>query len=301
MSADITTTAQDRAQQIRDGLTTVWNLLTDAYAADDWKTLGYSSWEAYCTGEFQGRIPRLAKSERGGVVQELADHGMPIKAIAAATGIARNTVRKDLRTDEEQPEGGQNDPSPMTREEAEELTADLKASMARMMEGIEKVRAERPTLHAIRRQHPSFTEKVNESLALIEHADGSLITDEEFHDVIMAALHGPSVHGPDRDPAQYHPRSRKPLNRTEVIQFAEYMRDALEDAGDHWEAFKTHAEKVGLNALALTAQDLEQIYVMCTHMDGTEVSDDEFNAALDACKAEGDISRESVIRKIQGW
>lgn len=185
MSADMTTTAQDRAQQIRDGLTTVWNLLLDAYAAEDWKALGYPSWEAYCAGEFQGRIPRLAKSERGGVVQELAEHGMPIKAIAAATGIARNTVRKDLRTDEEQPEGGQNDPSEQPKkspdEWAEILTTDLRRAFGPAMDSVNALRKRLPEMRAIRQQYPDMGEEMREAFALVEHEDGTLITDAEHY------------------------------------------------------------------------------------------------------------------------
>lgn len=177
----VATTAEQRAQQIRDGLTTVWNLLLDAYAAEDWKALGYASWETYCAGEFQGRIPRLAKSERGGVVQDLADHGMPIKAITAATGVARNTVRKDLRTDEQEPEGGQNDPAPMTREEAEALTAHMREAFDSVMAAINEIRGMRRELRFARDNHPDpdVVAGAVGSLRLIEHEDGTEITDGE--------------------------------------------------------------------------------------------------------------------------
>lgn len=130
----VATTARDRARLIREGLAAVWDLLTAAYDAEDWKTLGYSSWEAYCTTEFRGQIPRLGKGERGGVVQGLAAHGMPIKAIAAATGIARNTIRRDLRPE---PEGGQIDPSTERRERAQ---ASMQAARAALDEALDASR-----------------------------------------------------------------------------------------------------------------------------------------------------------------
>lgn len=193
----VATIARDRARLIREGLAAVWDLLTAAYAAEDWKTLGYSSWEAYCIGEFQGRIPRLAKSERGGVVQELADHGMPIKAIAAATGIARNTVRKDLRTDEEQPEGGQNDPSEepqsMSREEwAATITAEIHRSRLAMNRGLDEIRRALPSLRRVRDAQPERADEMNRLIGLVEHPDGAHVTDDEHFEAVlhMAANYG---------------------------------------------------------------------------------------------------------------
>ena len=198
----VATTARDRARLIREGLAAVWDLLTAAYAAEDWKTLGYSSWEAYCIGEFQGRIPRLAKSERGGVVQELADHGMPIKAIAAATGIARNTVRKDLRTDEEQPEGGQFDPPAQpakgrqqTRDEwAEAIKDSLRRAFGPLMESVDKIRENREHLAWARDNHPEqeVRDGAAYALRLVLHDDGTPISDAEHYEaLIYLAEHAP--------------------------------------------------------------------------------------------------------------
>lgn len=186
----VATTAEQRAQQIRDGLTTVWNLLLDAYAAEDWKALGYASWETYCAGEFQGRIPRLAKSERGGVVQELADHGMPIKAITAATGVARNTVRKDLRTDEQESEGGQNDPSEERRQRAWAHMLAARAALDDAMDAVNKIRRERTELHWARDNHPDpeIVESAIAALRLVEHDDGTEITDDEHKAALGLAV-----------------------------------------------------------------------------------------------------------------
>lgn len=185
----VATTARDRARLIREGLTAVWDLLTAAYDAEDWKTLGYSSWEAYCTGEFRGQIPRLGKGERGGVVQGLAEHGMPIKAIAAATGIARNTIRRDLRPE---PEGGQIDPSAeqprMSREQwADEIKGSLRRAFGPLMSRVDEVRALRSHLVFARDHHPD-PDVVADAvgvLRLIEHEDGTLITDAEHYAGLM--------------------------------------------------------------------------------------------------------------------
>lgn len=193
MNADVTTTARDRARLIREGLAAVWDLLTAAYAAEDWKTLGYPSWEAYCIGEFQGRIPRLAKSERGGVVQELADHGMPIKAIAAATGLARNTVRADLRPERE---GGQIDPPAtpsMSRDEwAATITADIHRSRLAMNRGLDEIRRALPSLRRVRDAQPERADEMNRLIGLVEHPDGAHVTDDEHFEAVlhMAANYG---------------------------------------------------------------------------------------------------------------
>jgi hypothetical protein len=47
--------AEQRAERIRTGLDSVWQLakdLTDAFKENDWKTLDYDSWEQYCFNEF---------------------------------------------------------------------------------------------------------------------------------------------------------------------------------------------------------------------------------------------------------
>lgn len=182
----VATTARDRARLIREGLAAVWDLLTAAYAAEDWKTLGYSSWEAYCIGEFQGRIPRLAKSERGGVVQELADHGMPIKAIAAATRIDRNTIRKDLRR-------GEIHPPTATREEA-------LASVNAARHYLDGMRAALDELRGLAKEWDGFREHATSKLdpgmddeelfrifAMIMRPDGTPITNADFDIALRAA------------------------------------------------------------------------------------------------------------------
>lgn len=195
MNTEMTTTARDRARLIRDGLATVWNLLTDAYAAEDWKTLGYSSWEAYCTGEFQGQILRLAKSERGGVIQELSEHGMPIKAIAAATRIDRNTIRKDLRGNVQ---GGEiHPPKPaetpkMSRDEwAEIITAELRRSFNIMNASLEGIRRDLPGLRAARDEYADLMPtgpdiiSARDLIAMVEHEDGTPVTDAEHREALM--------------------------------------------------------------------------------------------------------------------
>lgn len=81
---------------IRAGLVQVWDLIAQAYAGRVWVSLGYDSWDDYCESEFGGSRIRLPREERQGVVASLAEAGLSNRAIAAATGTNRETVRQEL-------------------------------------------------------------------------------------------------------------------------------------------------------------------------------------------------------------
>lgn len=89
--------AEDRAERIRTALSVSWDLIKDAWKAFDWQALGYPSWDAYCDGEFGTSRIRLPREERREVVSSMREIGMSTRAISAATGADRNTVRSDLR------------------------------------------------------------------------------------------------------------------------------------------------------------------------------------------------------------
>lgn len=127
-----------RAERIRAGIRSLAELqqdITDAYHARDWETLGYDSWDGYVSGEFGSSLPRLDRSERRELVVNLRAEGLSTRAIASATGAARNTVKDDLRQvdqfDPPDPEpepapvtgldGKQYQPKPSTTEQEEEL------------------------------------------------------------------------------------------------------------------------------------------------------------------------------------
>ena len=86
-------TARARVQRIRAHVEDVKAEIVAAYQERDWEALGYSSWDAYCEGEFGGGIA-IPKSERGDLVFTLREAGMSYRAIEAATDMGRDTVHR---------------------------------------------------------------------------------------------------------------------------------------------------------------------------------------------------------------
>lgn len=84
--------------QIKAGVEAVWHLIEQAYTTRAWSVLGYPSWDDYCTREFGTSRLRLPREERQEVVASLRESGLSIRAIAAATGVSRDTVHKSLDT-----------------------------------------------------------------------------------------------------------------------------------------------------------------------------------------------------------
>ncbi|NOR03635.1 hypothetical protein HGK72_26655 [Mycolicibacterium fortuitum] len=93
--------ARALTDRIKVGVEAVWELIKQAYTERAWDALGYSSWDDYCTREFGASRLRLPREERAEVVASLRESGLSTRAIAAATGLARNTVLSDLRDRDE--------------------------------------------------------------------------------------------------------------------------------------------------------------------------------------------------------
>lgn len=96
--------ARALTDRIKIAVEGTWQLIQEAYLSRAWAALGYASWDEYCTREFGTSRLRLPREERQEVVASLRDSGLSTRAIAAAAGLARNTVRDDLR------QVGQSDP-----------------------------------------------------------------------------------------------------------------------------------------------------------------------------------------------
>lgn len=96
--------ARELTDRIRVGLDAVWNDVAEAYTRVAHKALGYDSWDDYCATEFGSSRIKLPKENRPEQIRSMFEQGVSIKAIVTATGVARNTVRNDLR------QGGQFDP-----------------------------------------------------------------------------------------------------------------------------------------------------------------------------------------------
>lgn len=101
---DIALPTQEEARALTDRIKIAvegtWQLIREAYTSRTWAVLGYDTWDAYCTAEFGETRLRLPREERQEVVASLRDSGLSTRAIASATGLARNTVMKDLAQSE---------------------------------------------------------------------------------------------------------------------------------------------------------------------------------------------------------
>lgn len=71
-------------------------LIQEAYTSRAWSTLGYSSWDDYCTTEFGHLRLQLPKAERLEAVAALRSEGLSTRAIGSALGVHHATVERDL-------------------------------------------------------------------------------------------------------------------------------------------------------------------------------------------------------------
>ncbi|MGP3708533.1 hypothetical protein [Gordonia paraffinivorans] len=99
------TEARALTDRIKVGVEAIWDLITQAYVQRAWESLGYSSWDDYCTREFGTSRLRLPREERSEVVASLRESGLSTRAIAAATGLSKDTVRRELPTGANAPVG----------------------------------------------------------------------------------------------------------------------------------------------------------------------------------------------------
>lgn len=91
------TEARAITDRIKVGLAGTWELVKTAYTNRAWVSLGYDSWDDYCTAEFGNSRLRLPHDERGEVMASMRELGMSQRAISSGTGCSRNVVRKELR------------------------------------------------------------------------------------------------------------------------------------------------------------------------------------------------------------
>lgn len=88
--------ARNLTDKIKAGTAALWELIKEAYASRAWASLGYASWDDYCTQEFGTSRIRLPREERREVVSSMREIGMSTRAIASATGTPRRTVRRAM-------------------------------------------------------------------------------------------------------------------------------------------------------------------------------------------------------------
>lgn len=93
--------ARELTRQIRVGLEHSYTLIIAAWRGRAWLSLGYSSWDAYCQGEFGNLALQPPREERQAVVLSLREAGMSSRAIVSATGLSKGTVARELRNGSE--------------------------------------------------------------------------------------------------------------------------------------------------------------------------------------------------------
>lgn len=108
---DIMIPTADEARALTDRIKVAvegtWQMIREAYVSRAWAALGYDTWDAYCAAEFGTSRLALPREERREVVASLAESGLSVRAIAAATATPRETVRRDLEaTDPFRPANG---------------------------------------------------------------------------------------------------------------------------------------------------------------------------------------------------
>ena len=93
MTADA---ARDLTDQIKTGMESVYLLIRAAYRGRAWQALGFGSWDEYVTREFGNLHLRPPLEYRQDVVLSLREAGMSTRAIASATQLSKDTVRREL-------------------------------------------------------------------------------------------------------------------------------------------------------------------------------------------------------------
>jgi hypothetical protein len=88
--------ARALTDQIKTGVEAVWQLVTQAYTERAWAALGYRSWDDYLVIEFGRSRLQLPREDRAEVVSSMRESGLSERAIAAATGLGRTTVQREL-------------------------------------------------------------------------------------------------------------------------------------------------------------------------------------------------------------
>jgi hypothetical protein len=92
--------ASRRADAIRAGLTgyaATMDKIAEAYRREDWKALGYESFNAYAGGEFGEARLKLTPDQRARILPAFLAVGMSKRGAAAALGVDDKTIRNDLR------------------------------------------------------------------------------------------------------------------------------------------------------------------------------------------------------------
>ena len=126
-------TADARAltDRIRVNLDGLWEMVIEAFKRGAHRALGYSSWDEYCEIEFGSNRIRLPREERREAVRSMREHGMSIRAVAAATNLGIGTIHREaagVPNGTPASLGADGKTYSITRNEADEIARDTEAS-----------------------------------------------------------------------------------------------------------------------------------------------------------------------------
>jgi transposase-like protein len=163
--------------QIKTGVEAVWHLITRAYTERAWSALGHASWDDYCTREFGTTRLRLPREERAEVVASLRESGLSNRAIAAATGLNRETVMKDLH---QQVAGNQPPADAEPDVEADVLAEELIAAEPAPVIGLDGKRYPKPKPKPRRRPLTETAADIARDMRVLHDRIDRLIADDRF-------------------------------------------------------------------------------------------------------------------------
>lgn len=88
--------ARKLTDRIRESAATYWTDIAVAYKAHAWLSLGYGTWDEYCTGEFDDIAVPLPKEGLPAVVRSLRESGLSVRAISSVTGQSKSAVSRQV-------------------------------------------------------------------------------------------------------------------------------------------------------------------------------------------------------------
>lgn len=104
--------ARELTDRIKVAVEATWELIKEAYQSSAWRSLGYPSWDDYCTREFGTSRIKLPREERQEVVSSMREIGMSTRAIASATGVSYGTAHAAIKSGD-QNRSPESEPSPV--------------------------------------------------------------------------------------------------------------------------------------------------------------------------------------------
>lgn len=89
--------ARRLTDSIKRDLESLWVKIVEAWLGDAHIALGYESWQAYCSTEFNTDYLKIPAHERMQAIAMLREHGMSVDAMEAAGVGSNSTIKRHLK------------------------------------------------------------------------------------------------------------------------------------------------------------------------------------------------------------